>query len=281
MVHIVWFEEGRLAHGRFAPENPDMKWLGDISCMEQLPGHDQVADALRAREEENVQIRTLLRGPRPWVTWVLIGLNVFYFVLYSLLVSDIAGAAGSDISQQALTEASQTAYVRLGVNSVELTLEQQQYWRLLASMFLHFGILHLIINMMALLSLGTFVEKISGHRWILLIYLISGLVASGASVAIGRAGFSAGASGAIMGVVGALLVLRWKRPSDFPKALAQRIYQSLMRSVYLIFGLGLAVGLLPGSIQLDNWAHFGGMAAGFVLSWLFPMALTRRLNRMV
>ena len=281
VVHAVWMENGDFGQGKNQTKEPDLEWFARSLDENQVPGHDQVADALYQREEETTQTRALLKGPRPWVTWVLIGLNVFYFLLHMFLAQDIAGQPQFSGREHGVQAAAQAAYEQLGVNRADLTLGQKQYWRLLTSMFIHFGLLHLIINMMALLSLGAFVEKISGHRWMLLIYMVSGLSASALSAVMAGEGISAGASGAILGVVGALLVLKWKRPSNFPRALAMRIYHSLMRSLYLIFGLGVALSLFGGNVKLDNWAHLGGLVTGFFIAWIFPMALVRRINRMV
>src|SRR5262249_26451136 len=89
-----------------------------------------------------------------------------------------------------------------------------QYWRLFTSMFLHFGLIHLALNMYALYLFGTLLESFLGTRRMLAIYLISGLLGSIASFAFGSPREpSAGASGAIFGLLGAWVAFNYRRRS--------------------------------------------------------------------
>lgn len=144
-----------------------------------------------------------------------------------------------------------------GGNFGPVTLDGEQ-WRLLTSMFLHYGAIHLVINLIGLLDGGRTVEKMYGHTGFVAIYLVSGLAGSLASAVRGVA-VSAGASGAIFGVFGAFaafLVLHRKRLDP-----AQVKKQS--RGLVLFVVINVWLGL---SIQgIDILAHAGGFGAGFLL----------------
>lgn len=140
---------------------------------------------------------------------------------------------------------------------------RDEWWRLLAAMFLHVGLLHLALNVWALFQLGYLFEMIFGTRRFLLIYFVAGLVASYASfLRIGPFGLSAGASGAIFGIMGSLIVSIRRSPlwSHEPWA------RGLMKQLLIWAALNIAIGFtFP---MIDNAAHLGGLAAGLVLGLL-------------
>jgi hypothetical protein len=140
-----------------------------------------------------------------------------------------------------------------------VTLDGEQ-WRLFTSMFLHYGAIHLAMNMIGLLDGGRTVEKMYGHAGFIAIYLVSGLAGSLASALRGVA-VSAGASGAIFGVFGAFaafLILHRKRLDP-----AQVKKQS--RGLLFFVAINVYLGL---SIQgIDILAHAGGFGAGLLLGF--------------
>lgn len=139
-----------------------------------------------------------------------------------------------------------------------------EWWRLGSAMFLHFGVLHLGTNMVALFDSGRLVESAFGWRRFVGVYFVSGLVGNLLSLYVhGDQAASGGASGAIFGVYGALLIyLVWHRrrllPQDF-----RWMFWAASASALGMLALGV---FIPG---IDNAAHFGGllagMSAGFVL----------------
>jgi rhomboid protease GluP len=145
----------------------------------------------------------------------------------------------------------------LGANFSPLVLGAHQYWRLVASMFLHIGWVHLLVNGWALLQLGGLFELLLGSGKMLLVYFVSGIAGSLASVVFTRS-LSAGASGAIFGLMGALIAFLLKRRQFLTpqaKALLSQLVGWAAVNVFLGF-----------SIQgIDNAAHLGGCAAGFLL----------------
>ena len=140
-----------------------------------------------------------------------------------------------------------------------------QWWRLGSAMFLHFGILHLGINMAALWDAGRFIERIYGGWRFLAIYLLSGLTGNLLSlVTHGTAVVSGGASGAVFGVFGALLAAIWRER----ELLRASEFRWLVWGGFAFTGANLGFGLLiPG---IDNGAHFGGLLAGVIAGagWL-------------
>lgn len=145
----------------------------------------------------------------------------------------------------------------LGANFPPLVLGSHQYWRLVASMFLHIGFVHLLVNGWALLQLGALFELILGSRKLLLVYFVSGIAGSLASVMFTQS-LSAGASGAIFGVMGALIAFLLKRRqllTPQAKGLLSQLVGWAAINVFLGFSI-------PG---IDNAAHLGGCTAGLLL----------------
>jgi hypothetical protein len=129
---------------------------------------------------------------------------------------------------------------------------------MLVSTFLHFGLIHLLFNMFVLFNIGLFLESLAGLVPFVVLYLVCGLGGSAASLAWHPSIVSAGASGAIFGLYGALLgFLVRHRGSISAESLA-----SLRKGAFTFIGYNLLFGLRPG---VDMSAHLGGLATGFVL----------------
>ncbi len=272
--------------GRSLPE-PETAWFEAAFAAESGHADAKGAEAaLTAREREETRSRRFLQrsGQRPWVAYGLIGLNVLMYLKTDLDAASFMSHLGPDtLSPDARAiaqgQADSMALVAGGLNQGDLIWGQAEYWRLLASMFLHVNFLHLAMNMVGLYSLGTLLERLAGKRSLLLIYFASGLL-GGLLSSLGSLGTSApgsvGASGAIMGLAGALLALRWRRPPGLPKLLAERIYLQLSKPVLFIFVLGFGLKLIPGRFLLDNLGHLGGLGAGFLLVLIWPGLLAQK-----
>lgn len=139
---------------------------------------------------------------------------------------------------------------------------QGEYYRLVTSMFLHFGIDHLFSNMLVLIFLGDTLEECVGKLRYLLIYLGGGLVGNIASVWValrtGDFAVSAGASGAVFAVIGALIFLVIRSRGRLGGYSGKRLI--------LMAILSVLQGLTAGGV--DNCAHIGGVVAGFLLALL-------------
>ncbi len=138
-----------------------------------------------------------------------------------------------------------------------------EVWRLLTSMFLHGGVMHLVYNICALGVLGFFVESIFGIKRLLLVYIPGGLAASLSSIYWNENVVSVGASGAIMALSGLLLVL------VVAKVLHEALRGMALTLAGLFGGISLLMGLGLGGI--DNAAHIGGLCAGIVIAIMLTL----------
>lgn len=134
-----------------------------------------------------------------------------------------------------------------------------QTWRLFTATFLHIGVLHLLVNLYALNSLGPLVEGYFGHWRYAAIYVLAGLAGSMASYAFSPA-ISAGASGAIFGLAGAITVYFLRYRENFG-ARGQAILQNML----VVIVINLIFGLTARGI--DNWGHIGGLVGGALTAW--------------
>ena len=130
-----------------------------------------------------------------------------------------------------------------------------EYWRAVMPMFLHLSLVHLLLNLYALCLFGPEVERLCGCGPFALIYVSAGTAGSLGSMAFSRE-IGAGASGAVLGICGALLVMRYVRLGG----LSEKEYVLFGRPLVLTVVITLAFGwIVPG---IDNWAHIFGLLAG-------------------
>ena len=180
---------------------------------------------------------------KPFLTYAFLGLNSIYFLLMVY--------AGLHLFPNSMTELTdQRVLIDFGAK-VNTLIQAGEVWRLLTSTFIHIGIIHLIFNLYALWALGRLTEESLGHRRFFIIYILSGLGGSIASYLFSPA-LSAGASGAIFGLLGALLYNSYKRPALRNSGLGMNLVVVIL--VNLGFGL-----VQPG---IDNFGHLGGLITG-------------------
>jgi rhomboid protease GluP len=192
-----------------------------------------------------------------WVTPLIVALNA---IVFAAMLVDGAG----------LIESNSAVHLRWGANFGPLT-KDGQWWRLLASTFLHFGVLHIAMNMWALWGAGALVERLYGNVTFLSLYLFAGLAGSFASLLWNADRVvSVGASGAIFGVYGALGAYMLRQPGSIPHG----VLKSLMASTILFIGYSIAIGAMVSVI--DNAAHAGGLVGGFALAWVLARPLDPR-----
>lgn len=134
-----------------------------------------------------------------------------------------------------------------------------QYWRYVTPIVLHVDPLHLLVNMYSLYIIGPPVERPYGSMRFALIYLLTGVGGVAFSLAFSTQP-SAGASGAIFGLLGALAAFLYMH-----RDLTGSAGRGQLRHILLVAVLNLAIGLSPG---IDNWGHFGGLLCGAGLAFL-------------
>ena len=187
------------------------------------------------------------------VTTVLLITNILMFGVSWMALTATGGGGASAILWGLGGE---TQY-RLGSSFPYSIFFMNEWWRLITAMFLHGGLIHIGFNMMALLQLGPPLEEVYGSARYLFLYVLTG--AFGFLVSAFTGHHSLGASGALLGLVGAMLAITTKRGGSFMRDLRAR----LISSVVFLF----AIGLMP--IGIDNYAHGGGLVVGFVLGKIF------------
>jgi rhomboid protease GluP len=142
------------------------------------------------------------------------------------------------------------------------SIREGQYWRLVTSMFLHGGIVHLALNAWALFQLGSLFELLVGSSRMLLVYFASGIAGSLASAMFTQEP-SVGASGAIFGLLGALIAFLLRRRGALTPQGKSILTQLVLWAVINVF-FGFST---PG---IDNSAHLGGCAIGLLFGFALP-----------
>ena len=151
-----------------------------------------------------------------------------------------------------------------------------EWWRLATAMFLHFGVVHLLMNMAALWEAGRLVERLYGSLRFLVIFVLSGLTGNGVSlIAQGDQAVAGGASGAVFGIYGALLVYLWRERDQVNRT----EFRWLFGGAALFAGVTIALGFFIKGI--DNAAHIGGLLTGAVIGLALarPLAAGSPANR--
>lgn len=145
-----------------------------------------------------------------------------------------------------------------------------EYWRLLTSMFIHGGVLHLIMNLIGLGIGSSLLEKDLGYVKLIVVYIICGILASLASIYWHENTVSVGASGAIFGLYGLILAFT-----------VFKIYPNYMRGMtWMLLGLYAGVSLLFGFFGgIDNAAHFGGLISGFIIGGILILINKEQLKK--
>jgi rhomboid protease GluP len=194
-------------------------------------------------------------GPyRPPITVALVGANILVF-----LVMVLRGVP--------LMNPSPAQLLPFGADFGPFTLGGQP-WRILASNYVHIGLVHIFFNMWCLWNLGRLVERILGGWTYFLVYTACGIAGSLASLWVHPTAVGAGASGAIFGLAGALITALYLGKLPYPG----QMLRGLMRSLLSFAGYNLFFGaVVPG---IDNSAHIGGLVMGLVIGAL----LARQLN---
>ncbi|MCC3158284.1 rhomboid family intramembrane serine protease [Hymenobacter sp. 15J16-1T3B] len=192
----------------------------------------------------------LLRPRRGYVvTPVLIVACLLVFVLMAVNGANLMLPAGEDL-------------LRWGADYGPLTLGEGQWWRLLSSAFVHIGIIHLLLNMYALLNIGLLLEPRIGPVRFGLAYLLAAVGGGLASLWWHDYTVSAGASGAIFGMYGVFLALLTTNVVE------AEVRKELLGSITAFVGYNLLFGLAG---NIDNAAHLGGLLTGLLVGYgLWP-----------
>ena len=203
----------------------------------------KVTDSINKKNEKRSKMaEKIFSYKMPSITYIIIGICVFLFIMMYIFGN------GSE---------STSTLIKFGAN-YDLLTKSGEYYRLFTCMFLHIGIWHLLCNMYSLYIIGKEIENLYGKSKYLVIYVLSGLCGSILSIAFSHNTISAGASGAIFGLLGALLYFGYY----------YRTYlgATIRSSIIPVIILNLIIGMLtPG---ISNSAHIGGLVGGILVSMM-------------
>jgi membrane associated rhomboid family serine protease len=212
----------------------------------------------------------------PWLVPVVVVANIVVFIVvmyenncpdhinpqHKCVLRWLGRFSFQPLSENPLVGPSSATLQRLGGLQTSLVTTRGQGWRLMSCVWLHAGVIHILVNMLALIFIGLQLEREFGAFRIGLLYLISGLGGSLLSALFLTNEIAVGASGALFGLLGASLseiLTNW--------TIYKRKCGALCTLIILV-AVNLALGLLP---HVDNFAHIGGFLSGFLLGFLLLM----------
>jgi rhomboid protease GluP len=215
-----------------------------------------------------------VRKPRPsWAyapaTYLLVGINCLVFLAMTLHgVSPISPTA------------EQLMY--FGADHAGAVLLGGEWWRIVTAMFVHVGILHLATNMWCLWNLGLLAEPLMGSAGVLEVYILTGAGGNLLSTFVnwarpfhdtgGNISFpvGAGASGAVFGIAGALIILLNSHRLPVPRVELHKLRRSVIyfAAINLVLGFSISFGTMVAhsGLQIDNMAHLGGFSCGLLFA---------------
>jgi rhomboid protease GluP len=191
------------------------------------------------------------------VTYVVLAICCVMYALSFVITMKLSSGEGLGGGLMGLGGIATQVNYRLGA-SLPLAYNISQPWRFVTAVFLHGGLLHIGFNMWVLMDIGPMVEEMYGSARYLFLYVVTGVAGYLLSSSVGH--FSVGASGSLLGLVGVLLAATTGKKS----MAAQALRSALIRWLIYLAVLGLI------SRGTDNYAHAGGLAAGYLLGRLMP-----------
>ena len=203
----------------------------------------KVTDNINKKNEKRNKIaEKIFSHKKPIITYIIIAICILLYI-----IMEIFGNGSTN----------NITLLKFGAN-LDALVKNGEYYRLFTSIFLHIGIMHLLCNMYSLYIIGREVESLFGKVKYIIIFILSGIFGSILSIAFSHNVISAGASGAIFGLLGALLYF----------GIHYRTYlgEALVRSIIPILIINLIIGFLsPG---IDMAAHIGGFVGGILVSMM-------------
>jgi len=185
-------------------------------------------------------------------TYILIGINVAVYLLMCLRGVSWWEPTAQDI-------------LRWGASRGANEIVYGQWWRLLSATFVHVGIVHIGTNMWCLWNLGLLGEPLLGGFGIFAVYLLTGIAGNLLSSGVQPDIVGAGASGAVFGIAGILILLLNSPHLPFPRAELRRLRRSVIYFAVINLAIGASTLLYAGGIKIDNMAHLGGFLSGLAM----------------
>ena len=200
-------------------------------------------------------------------TYLLLAVNVSVFLWMTLHGVSIKRPTSAEL-------------VYYGANNASLVIDHGQWYRLVTATFVHIGLFHIASNMWCLWNLGLLGEPLIGPFGLVAVYVLTGVAGNLLSLAIDvfslhvtgdvaqyNFGVGAGASGAVFGIAGILIVLLSNRRLPIPWAELKRLRTAVVRfaGINLVIGISTMTPLLGSFVRIDNAAHIGGFVSGLSL----------------
>ena len=210
-----------------------------------------IAAEQETKDAEEINKAMNLAGSNLYVTYGIIILNV---IVFALMAYDGAG----------IFEPNGLVHIKWGSNFSPLTLSGD-WWRLLSCTFIHFGVIHLAMNMYCLYTIGIYLEPMLGKVKYVAAYLCTGILSSITSLWWHtEPANSVGESGAVFGLYGLFLALL---TTDL---IPKKVRASLLQSIGIFIVFNLVYGMKGG---IDNSAHVGGLLSGFIIGYLYVISI--------
>ncbi|HEX4021375.1 MAG TPA: rhomboid family intramembrane serine protease [Acidobacteriaceae bacterium] len=210
------------------------------------------ATVLQHEQEPSSSSRILIGWRYAPATYILVGINV---AVYGCMV--LGG-----VSWWAPTAGQ---ILHWGANRGANEILQGEWWRLLSATFVHVGIIHIATNMWCLWNLGLLGEPLLGTFGMFGVYALTGITGNLLSSAVNPGIVGAGASGAVFGLAGILIMLLNGPHLPFPREELRRLRRSVIYFAVLNLAIGASTLLYSGGIKIDNMAHLGGFLSGLAL----------------
>jgi rhomboid protease GluP len=212
--------------------------------------NEVLPDLYQLVKSKEASYRIEYKTDKPYATYCFLALNIAIYVILTLLSKnsgenfyDLLDKYGSKYNSRILAG---------------------EYWRLFTPIFLHGSDIHLLMNSYFLYSIGRTVEGMYGSLKFVFVYIIAGIMGNIASFALSQY-TSVGASGALMGMLGALLYYGLENPTQFKRYFGYNVIANIV--IMVIFGLS--------NPRIDNYAHFGGLTGGFLASGIAGLGKVR------
>lgn len=233
----------------------------DIVSELTLPSQETMSQLAENMQRPKTYVAKRIEEPfevvniTPIFTWGIIAVNAVVFLLSELL------GGSTDI----------LVLTNLGSNDFLFVKHQEEYWRFVSSLFLHFGYLHIILNMFGLYLFGKLIEGLYGWKNLLIIYFATGIFASVVSfLTHSTVSISVGASGAVCGLLG-INTYYFLFCGEMNSAVRSHYIFSFLFMIFAMIGMSFFFDFI------DNAAHFAGIGAGFAIG--FAMDRTHRMAR--
>lgn len=237
------------------------KWKQVVEQNQNQGENDLLNPDSEAAREEKKWWKIFIPAGDFFITPLIIDLNILLFVLMVI----------SSGSFEALIKPDSGLLLNWGANYKPNTVNGE-WWRLITCVFEHIGIIHLLMNMYALLYVGIFLEPLLGRIRFTVAYLATGVAASLISLWWHDNTISAGASGAIFGMYGVFLFML------LTNIIAKDVRKSMLQSIGIFIGYNLLFGLKAG---VDNAAHIGGLVSGFAIGAILYISVRQPENKRI